>query len=65
MLQMITPYSSDNTKKKFTNMCEFYQVPIYFFGDKESLGHGMGKEMRASLAILDQGFADAMEKQLK
>ncbi|KSV57646.1 L7Ae/L30e/S12e/Gadd45 family ribosomal protein [Acetivibrio ethanolgignens] len=64
-LVIVAEDSSDNTKKKFTNMCEFYQVPIYFFGDKESLGHGMGKEMRASLAILDQGFADAVEKQLK
>lgn len=64
-LVLVADDSSDNTKKKFTNMCEFYKVPIYFFGDKGSLGHGMGKEMRASLAILDQGFADAIEKQLK
>lgn len=64
-LVLVADDSSDNTKKKFTNMCEFYKVPIYFFGDKSSLGHGMGKEMRASLAILDQGFADAVEKQLK
>ena len=28
---------SENTKKKFRNMCEYYEVPIYFFADKESL----------------------------
>lgn len=64
-LVLVAEDSSDNTKKKFMNMCEFHHVPLYFFGTKESLGHGMGKEMRASLAILDQGFANAMEKQLK
>ena len=23
--------SSDNTKKNFRNMCEYYKVPVYFF----------------------------------
>lgn len=64
-LVIVAEDSSDNTKKKFMDMCRFYEVPIYVFGDKASLGHGMGKEMRASLAILDGGFADAVEKQLK
>ncbi|MFQ9509864.1 MAG: L7Ae/L30e/S12e/Gadd45 family ribosomal protein [Lachnospiraceae bacterium] len=57
--------SSDNTKKLFTNMCEFYRVPIYFLSDKETLGHAIGKQFRASLAIMDKGFTDAIEKQLK
>ena len=26
------------------------------------LGHAMGKEFRASLAVLDEGFAKAIEK---
>ena len=46
--------SSDNTKKMFSNMCTYYKVPIHFFSDKESVGHAMGKEFRASLAILDE-----------
>jgi ribosomal protein L7Ae-like RNA K-turn-binding protein len=57
--------ASDNTKKMFTNMCTYYNVPIYFFGEKDDLGHAMGKEFRASLAVLDKGLADAIEKQLK
>ena len=56
---------SENTKKKFRDMCEFYKVPIYFYGDKDTLGHAMGKEFRASLAILDNGFADGIQKELK
>lgn len=56
--------ASENTKKKFRNMCEFYKVPIYFYSDKVSLGHAMGKETRASLAVLDQGFAEGMKKNM-
>lgn len=57
--------ASNNTKKMFSNMCTYYKVPIYFFGEKSELGHSLGKEFRASLAVLDQGFANAVEKQLK
>lgn len=52
--------ASDNTKKMFTNMCTFYKVPIAFYGDKELLGRSIGKEMRASIGILEQGFANAI-----
>ena len=64
-LVIVAGDSSDNTKKKFRDMCEFYKVPIYFYGDKDTLGHAMGKEFRASLAILDEGFADGIQKELK
>ena len=56
--------ASDNTKKMFTNMCEFYEVPLYFYGTKDELGHAMGKEMRASLAVTDPGFAKSLMKLL-
>ena len=56
--------ASDNTKKKFKNMCEFYEVPIYIYGDKDSLGHAMGKEFRAMLAVNDLGFAKGIMKHL-
>ena len=48
----------------FRDMCKFYRVPIYIYGDKDTLGHAMGKEFRASLAILDEGFADGIQKEL-
>jgi hypothetical protein len=63
-LVIVAGDASDNTKKKFRNMCEFYQVPIRFLEDKDTLGHAMGKQFRASLAILDQGFADGICRQL-
>lgn len=45
-------------------MCSYYEVPLYFLGEKEELGHAIGKEFRASLAVLDEGFAKAIEKNL-
>ena len=64
-LVIVAEDASDNTKKKFQNMCEFYEVPIYFYGDKDTLGHAMGKEFRACLAVTDVGFADGIAKHLK
>jgi ribosomal protein L7Ae-like RNA K-turn-binding protein len=63
-LVIVATDASENTKKKFQNMCEFYEVPIYFYGDKDTLGHAMGKEFRASLAVTDLGFAKGIIKHL-
>ena len=63
-LVIVSEEASDNTKKMFTNMCTYYKVPLYFFGTKEELGHSMGREMRASAAVLDSGLAKALVKQL-
>ena len=64
-LVIVAQDASDNTKKMFTNMCSFYNVPIVIMQEKEILGHAMGKQFRASLAITDPGFADAIKKQLE
>ena len=64
-LVIIASDASENTKKKFRDMCKYYRVPICFYGDKDTLGHAMGKEFRASLAILDEGFADGIQRELK
>ena len=61
---IVSEEASDNTKKMFTNMCTYYHVPVCFFGKKEELGHSMGKEFRASLAITDEGFAKTLVKQM-
>ncbi len=52
--------ASDNTKKKFGNMCEFYKVPLRLYGVKDHLGSAIGKTLRASLAITDEGLARAI-----
>lgn len=64
-LVILSEEASPNTRKMFSNMCTYYKVPIHFFGKKEELGHSMGKEMRASLAVLDVGFSKALVKQIE
>lgn len=64
-LVILATDSSANTKKNFHDMCKFYHVPIAEYGTKESLGHAMGKEIRASMVILDEGFADSIIKKIK
>ena len=63
-LVIVSVESSENTKKKFTNMCTFYKVPMYLYGTKDELGAAMGKEFRASLAVNDRGLAAAIQKHL-
>ena len=63
-LVVVSEEASDNTKKMFMNMCTYYKVPICYFGGKGELGHAMGKELRASLAVVDEGFARAIVKQM-
>ena len=63
-LVIVAGDASENTKKKFRNMCSFYEVPIYFLSDKESLGRAMGKEYRACLAVQDENFAKAIMKEV-
>ena len=63
-LVIVAGDASENTKKRFRNMCSFYKVPIYFYKDKDTLGHAMGKEFRASLVILDEGFAKGLRKHI-
>ena len=64
-LVIVSEDASDNTKKKFRNMCEFYKVPFYLFDEKGRLGHSMGKEERTSLAVTNAGFADSIQKHLE
>jgi len=61
---LVAADASDNTKKKFRNMCNYYHVAMKVFGDKASLGKACGKEFRASLAVTDMGLSKAIEKQI-
>ena len=63
-MAVIAGDASENTKKKFRNMCDFYKVPICIYADKDTLGHAIGKEFRASLAVTDQGFAKGITKHM-
>ena len=61
---IISEDASENTKKQFMDKCSFYKVPSVFFGDKESLGHAIGKGVRTSLVVTDRGLAQSLLKNL-
>lgn len=63
-LVIVAADASENTRKMFRNMCTYYKVPLYIYGTKKVLGHGMGKESRASLAVVDENFAGAIIRKL-
>lgn len=63
-LVVVAEDASENTKKLFRDKCSFYKVPFLIKGTKEELGQAIGKEFRASIAVLDAGFAEAVMKKV-
>ena len=63
-LVIIAEDASGNTRKKYSNMCDFYKVPCAIHGTKDVLGHSMGKGERSVLAVTDEGFANSIRKHL-
>lgn len=63
-LVIIAEDASGNTRKKYSNMCDFYEVPCAIHGTKAVLGHSMGKDERSVLAVTNEGFADSIRKHL-
>lgn len=63
-LVIVASDASENTKKEFRNMSEFYETPYFEYATKEELGRALGKEERSSLAVLDEGFSKSLLKVL-
>ena len=63
-LVIVAEDASDNTKKLFRNKCTFYNVPFYMYSKKADIGHSLGQEMRTSVAVLDDNFANAVIQKL-
>lgn len=55
---------SESSKKSYRDMCSYYKVPLFEYGTKEELGHCIGKEFRAAVAIDDEGFSKGIIKKL-
>ena len=52
--------ASANTRKKFENMCSYYEVPCLVYGTKDMLGESIGADNRAVLSICDEGLAGSL-----
>jgi ribosomal protein L7Ae-like RNA K-turn-binding protein len=56
-LVIVSEDASDNTKKKFKDMCDYRNINIRYFGEKELLGRYTGKNLRSVIAVADKSFA--------
>lgn len=56
--------ASDNTKKKYKNKCENYDIPYLVVSDKAELSSCIGKYNRSVFAITDKGFAQGLMTEL-
>lgn len=63
-LVVVAEDASDNTKKHFSDMCQYRDIPIRFLGTKEEIGRTIGKAYRASIAVTDEGFAKSILKKM-
>ena len=63
-LVIVSEDASDNTKKKFADMCNYRNVELRVFGLKQSLGKYTGKEIRSVIAITDTGFAERLKEMI-
>lgn len=61
-LVIIARDASENTKKNITNSCKFYNTDYIEYGNLEELGKFTGSDIRATVAIKDDGFARAIKK---
>ena len=59
-LVIVAGDASDNTKKHFSDMCVYRNIPILFLYTREVLGRSIGKKERASVGILEKGIADKL-----
>lgn len=56
--------ASQNTKKKISDKCRFYNVEFQVIGTSIELSHAIGKENRMALGIIDKGFANKIQSML-
>ncbi len=64
-LVILASDASGNTRKHFSDMCAYRNIRLCIYGDKEKLGHAVGKGMRSSLAVTDRGLADSIRKRIE
>ena len=62
---LIDASTSENTFKKITDKCKFYNVSYIKLGKEADLGLAIGKSSRKVIGIIDQNFVKALEGKLK
>lgn len=63
-LVIIASDASEKTKKLFRDKCAYRNIACREWSTKEKLGRILGQEIRAAIAILDEGFANKISEML-
>ncbi|MGM9539191.1 L7Ae/L30e/S12e/Gadd45 family ribosomal protein [Anaerovibrio sp.] len=61
-LLLVAADASEDTRKRYRQMAADASIELFYLGDRELLGHCIGKDFRAAVAVLDAGFANAIAK---
>lgn len=61
-LLLVAGDASAETRKRYEQMAAKAKIRIIYLGDREQLGHCIGKDFRAAAAITDAGFANAIAR---
>jgi ribosomal protein L7Ae-like RNA K-turn-binding protein len=64
-LLLVAADASENTRKSYRDMAAFYEVACHEGLTKDELGQATGRPARAAVAVLDAGFAKAIEATLQ
>lgn len=56
-LVIVANDASENTKKKFGDICRYRGIEVRYFGEKALLGKHIGKDMRSVVAVTGKEFA--------
>ncbi|MED4211143.1 YlxQ family RNA-binding protein [Priestia megaterium] len=63
-LVLLASDASENTKKKVTDKCSYYNVSVKIVSDRYTLGQAIGKDARVVVAVMDEGFAKKLATML-
>lgn len=63
-LLIVAADTSENTKQKFSFLCEKYNVPFREFGDTAGLSQMTGLRERGIHGIADKNFAEVIIKEI-
>lgn len=61
-LVILAKDTSAATAKKVNDKCKYYGVKIITYGEMETLGNAVGREIAACVSVNDDGFAQAILK---
>ncbi|HLR14571.1 MAG TPA: YlxQ family RNA-binding protein [Bacillota bacterium] len=64
-LILLASDTGEQTRKKITNKCQFYDIPYVFVDDRQTLSQAIGATDRVAVAIMDKGFARKLTMLLK